>query len=165
MKRTVIIIITAILFAPLCLHAKGIRPKGKPASPISVTISSVDESLSPDNLSSGDVLELEVRVASHAELERVSLTVKLSGHIELLRGDADWTGSLDSGDELVFPISVKVLKKGPGKIKARAFSSFSKTSSFSASDTFRIGQGKDEKPSQLPIKKDGKGRNIIEHRL
>lgn len=165
MKRTVIIIITAILFAPICLHAKGIRPKGKPASPLSVTINPVDENLAPDSVSAGDELELEVTVVSHAKLEKISLTVKLSGHIELLRGEANWNGSLDSGEELVLPISVKVLEKGRGKIKVRAFSRLSETASFSASDTFKIGQEKEKKPSQLPLKKDGKGRNIIEHRL
>lgn len=165
MKRTVIIIITAILFSPLCLYAKGSRPKSKPASPLSVTISPADENFSQDNVSAGDVLELEVTMISHAELKEVSLTVKLSRHIELLQGEVDWNGPLESGGELVLPISVKVLEKGRGKIKVRAFSRLSETASFSASDTFKIGQGKEKKPSQLPLKQDGKGRDIIEHRL
>lgn len=165
MKRTVIIIITAILFSPLCLYASGSRPKGKPASPLSVTISPADENFSSDSASAGDVLDLEVALVSHAKLEMVALTVKLSGHIELLKGKVDWNGSLEFGDELVLPISVKVLKEGPGKIKVRAFSRLSETASFSASDTFIIGRAKEEKPSRLPIKQDGRGRNIIEHRL
>ncbi|MDT8317766.1 MAG: hypothetical protein RQ824_07230 [bacterium] len=165
MKRAVIITVIAILFAPLCLYANGSRPKGKPASLLSVAVAPVDESLSLDNVSAGDVLELEVTLLSHADLEKVSLTVKLSGHIELLQGEVDWSGPLKSGGELLLPISVKILKKGIGKIKVRAFSRISETVSFSASDTFKIGRDEDKKPSRLPIKEDGKGRNIIEHRL
>lgn len=165
MKRTAIIIIISVLFAAPCLYASGSRPKGKPASLLSVTISPADENLSPDNVSEGDVLELAVTLVSHADLESVSLAIKLSGHIELLQGEVEWSGPLKSGGELVLPISVKVLKKGLGKIKVRAFSHLSETASFSASDTFRIGRNKEEKPSRLPIKQDGKGRNIIEHRL
>ena len=165
MKRTVIIIITAILFTPLCLYASGSRPKGKPVSLLSVNISPADENFSPDNVSAGDMLDLEVILVSHAELERVNVSVKLSGHIELLQGEVDWDGPLKSGEEVILQISVRVLKNGSGKIKVRAFSRLSETASFSASDTFKVGQDKEKKPSQLPVKQDSKGRNIIEHRL
>lgn len=165
MKRTAIIIIIAFLFTPLCLYASGSRPKGKPASLLSVNISPTDESFLPDNVSAGDVLDLEVTLVSHAELKRVNVSVKLSGHIELLHGEVDWDGPLKSGEEIVLSISVRVLKSGRGKIKVRAFSRLSETASFSASDTFIIGRDKGKKPSHLPVKQDGKGRNIIEHRL
>jgi len=165
MKRIVIVIITAILLAPLCIYASGSRPGGKPASLLSLKISTADESFLPDNVSDGDVVDLEVTLVSHAELERVDVSVRLSGHIELLQGEIDWSGPLKAGEEIVFPVSLRVLKNGRGKIKARALSQLSKTASFSASHTFNLGRDKEEKPSHLPVKKDSKGRNIIEQRL
>lgn len=154
----------AFLFLPGSLHAMGAATgsfKGKPLPPVEVKIMPVEESLEPEDIRPGDVVELAVTARSFIDAEEMRIEVKLTGGAELIEGEAKWSGPVKKNGEKTLLITVRASLKGAGKITARAAIPVSKGPSFSARAMYRLGG--EAKKKALPKKKDGLGRDIIEY--
>lgn len=161
MKRFFILVSLIALLIPPYLQAKGRRPAEKPKSPLSVSIAPLS-----DSVTAGELADIVVKVISFVGADRMDLEIKLSGGIELVSGETEWSGSVQKNGETSHTITIKAPEKGGGVIKARALIVFSKGTRFSDQALFRLGPPEKLKQTPLPpVKKDNKGRDIIEYRI
>jgi len=165
-KENLLALISVFFLSTLFLVFSSCASYGsKPASPLSITIRPADKSLMPQDIREGDTLVMDVTVLSMADLDRVKVNLKLTGGIMLVQGDLSWTGSMTKGESKNLLITVKIPEMGHGKIKGTVVAKVSGNIRFSDSASFIPGKLAKEKSTPLPLKKDGRGRPIIEHRL
>lgn len=166
MKKTVVFLTLISFLLPVDLMASGRRPSSKPGSPVKISIVPVQEGLTSSDIRPGDIVDLDITAVSFIDADRMDIEIRMSGGVEFLSGETEWSGPVRKGEENILTISIRSPLKGAGKVKARAVIPLSRGTSFSASASFRLGPAVKDKPEPPPpVKKDGKGRNIIEYRL
>ena len=164
--KNLYIIVLVLLVLPVDIHASGRRPSEKPKSPLSVSIAPLSGSIAAGDIKGGELVDIVVKVLSFVEADRMDLEIKLSGGIELVSGELEWSGPVQKNGETSHTITIRAPERGGGVIKARALILFSKGARFSDQALFRLGPPEKLKQTPLPpVKKDGRGREILEYRL
>ncbi len=160
MIQTIISMLFLLILLP------GVSFAEKPGAPLSVEIAPVQAGLSPLEMRPGDVVEFAVSVLARSAAGDVKITISFSGGLELAAGEAAWTGSLAKGDRKTMLLTVRVPQSGKGTIKARAETRPTANAVLAAQAEYKIGQEAVQKPvNGLKMKKDGKRRDVMEHRL
>lgn len=158
MKRIAFFIAAVALLYPALIFAGG-----KPRVPLQVTVSPVQEGLRDSDIRPGDIVEFEVSVYSLMNATSAELDIRLSGGAELVRGDTRWSGPLMKGESKSLFITVRASVRGRGEI--RAVLTLRGDTSFKAHAVYKLGaEPQRPAPSAPPIKKDGRGRDIIEYK-
>jgi len=157
--------ISLLLFICSIILLPGLSRADKPLPPLQVTIIPVNTQLLSSSINPGDVVDLKIIGRSLTDAQEIRLEVELKGDTELVSGDTAWKGSLARGQEAVLLLTVRAPRKGRGLIKARMIMQAGQGASFSAEDRYVLGPDSKKKPALSPsIKKDKRGRNIIEVR-
>lgn len=153
-------------------HAGGMSTHGKPRSPLQVSITPIQTSLSAsDNktgtaIKPGDVIKLKITGKSFADVEELKIQVELYGGVELVSGETSWSGPARKGNDKTLLITVRATVLGDGGVRAQILTPPSSGAAFTAEAEYRLGQNALKKPALLPkIQKDHKGREIREYRV
>ena len=164
MKVIMALFITVAMFNPCTAVGSGARPKSKPQAPIKIEIITANSNMNIGNITGGDIVDLQILVSSYADIVNAVVNISLSRQLVLISGNVIWEGPLKKDDTKLIPITVQIPQIKGGKIKAKVVAPFSEGTSFSSSAQLSF-NGVKKKPDKSPMKKDGKGRDIIEHRL
>jgi hypothetical protein len=141
--------------------------KGKPQSPVQVSIAPSNPSVSPESIKPGDVVEFLVTAVSLAAADEMQIFVTLPTGAVLVSGDLSWSGTAREGEKRSLNFTIKVPTKQSGPIKARVVIPSVEGHSFSASAHYSLrvpAKSKDKDGSISPVKKDSKGSDVIEYR-
>jgi len=159
------------LALPVLAIAMGPRPgdqphgTGKPESPLTLSI----EPAGP--VVSGATVQMTVRLDSSVSAADVELKVRAVGGAEPAGGTWSWTGPVERGVPLSFPITVILPNKGGG-LKAKALLRVSKVdrASYGARASFSFGRDAGPGPETAPPgaetspATESKGRAVKEYR-
>ena len=163
-KITCLAVVVAVL-SLVSTTAFSASLHNKPQPPLLISIEPVQPGITPTNIKAGDVVELRIIAASSLDADDVRIQVDLAGGAELVLGETVWNGSLIKNEEKTIIITVRAPAHGNGKIKARILIPESQGASFSAEDVYVLGVQPKSKPEhEHPVKKDSKGRDVIEYR-
>jgi len=141
--------------------------KGKPQSPLQISIAPVDSSIMPEKIKPGDLVEFIVTAVSLADAEEMRISVALPKRSELVSGELSWSGPVSKNESRSLHFTIKTPDKQGGPIKARAIMPSSEGHSFSATAHYSLGvqaKSKDKAGIVRPLKKDSKGSDVIEYR-
>ena len=140
-------------------------PAGKPLPPLRISIAPVQPGITSDQIKPGDIVEFKVTASSSIDVPEISIKVELVGGAKLVSGDTSWSGPAAKNEEKSISLTVQAPKNGQGRIKARVSIPPSDGPRFSAGAEYVLGPVSKSKPEQEhPVKKDSKGRNVIEYR-
>ncbi len=144
----------------------GAGQSHKPLPPLRISIVPVQSGLTPDHIKPGDAVELKVTAVSAIDAPELHINVELIGGAKLVSGDTSWSGQAAKNEEKSFILTVQTPKTGKGKVRARVFISPSDGGPrFSAVAQYVLGPAIKTKPEQdHAVKKDKKGRSIVEYR-
>lgn len=166
MKQRALIYIT--LLSILILPGAGVSnagPSHKPLPPLQINIAPTQPGVTSSQINPGDIVEFKVIAVSFMDVQEMRIDVELTGGAKLLSGDTSWSGPAAKNEEKTFTLTVQAPEKGKGRVRARVTLPPSNSTRFSAETEFRLGPEVKNKPEQEPvIKKDRKGRSIIEYR-
>lgn len=133
----------------------------KPQPPLKVSIAPASESLRAEDIRPGDEADFKATALSMMDAGELRMEVKLTGGAELISGETKWSGPLKKGEEKTLLIRVRAPFKGAGMIRASVFTVGEPR--FRAQAIYRLGGGPKEKETPPPVKKDIRGREIIEY--
>jgi hypothetical protein len=137
----------------------------KPLPPLQVRITPVQSGITSGQIKPGDLMEFKVTAVSFMDVPELRINVELLGGVKLISGDTSWNGPAAKNEEKGITLTVQVPEKGKGGIRARVSIPPSNGTRFSADAHFELGPKGKAKPEQEPaMKKDRKGRDIIEYR-
>jgi len=159
--------IAMIMYNLLLSTGVSASEKGKPQSPLQISIAPIDPLIKPENIKPGDVVEFVVTAVSLADAEEMRISVALPKGSELVSGELSWSGSVSRNDKKTLKYTVKAPVKQSGPIKARVVMPSPEGHSFSASAHYALGvlaKPKDKSGTVRPLKKDSKGGDVIEYR-
>ena len=159
--------IAVLAFNLLLSTGEATPKKGKPQSPLQISIAPIDPSITPERIKPADMVEFVVTVVSLSDAEEIRILVELPKGSELVSGELSWSGSVSRNEKQTLKYTVKVPVKQSGPIKARVVMPSSEGHSFSASAYYALGaqaQPKDKSGTVRPLKKDSKGSDVIEYR-
>ena len=158
--------IAAILLSLLLSIGEAAPKKGKPQSPLQVSIAPIDPSITPENIKPGDVVELVVTAVSVVDVDDMQISVVLPKGAELLAGVLSWSGPVHKDEKRLLKFTIKAPVKPSGPIKTRVVLPSFDGASFSASAHYSMGAPAKSKAagSIRPPKKDSKDRDVIEYR-
>lgn len=152
--------IIILVFSPLALYA------AKPLPPVQISVAPAQAGLAAGDIKPGDVVEFKVIARSMMDSPEMRVTVELTGGAELVSGETSWAGPMAKGEEKTLLFSVRAPKKGNAKIKASMETTATEGAAFRAHARYSLGEDVNaQKPGPArPVKKDGKGRDVIEYR-
>lgn len=159
--------IAVIVFHLLLSTGEAAPKKGKPQSPLQISIAPIDPSITPENVKPGDVVEFVATAVSLADAEEMRISVTLPKGAVLVSGDLSWSGPANEGEKRYLSFTIKIPSKQTSTIKARAVMPYPEGHSFSASAHYSLGvqaKPKDNAGTVRPLKKDSKGSDVIEYR-
>lgn len=165
MKKQIFLLL--IIFPLFVLQAWGDEDyeRSKPSVPLYISITKTDLSQTGGDLPDKNTTVLKIEVLSKISAPHMTIEISCSGDLELVSGEGHWEGPV--GKDEVVSITVLVKKTGPHKgiVRAGAGIDVSEDIRYSASDSYLFDAAKKRSTLNPPVKKDGKGRNIIEERL
>lgn len=135
----------------------------KPMLPVTVAIAPTLPGVNADTLKPGDVVAFTVKGIALAETSELRLDVKLLGGAELVSGTLEWTGPAGKGEEKQVSFFVRLPLKGLGKIKATATIVRAGKRTVKSSALYVLGNDERGKKPAYQLKKDSKGRAIVEY--
>jgi hypothetical protein len=151
-----------LLVFPLLCNA---APSRKPLPPLQVRIALVQPGITSDQIKPGDTVEFRVTAVSFIDVQEMRIEVELIGGTKLVSGDRTWRGPALKNEEKTIVLTVRVPETGKGRIKARVTIPPSDNTRFSSETQYVLGPEIKSKPEhEHPVKKDSKGRDIIEYR-
>lgn len=140
-------------------------PSHKPLPPLRISIVPVQSGTVPDQVKPDDVIEFRVTAVSAVDVREMRIDVELTGGAKLVSGDTSWSGSAAKNEEKSITLIVQAPKTGKGRIKAKVSIPPADGTRFSAGAEYTLGPELKSKPEQEhPVKKDGRGRSVIEYR-
>lgn len=162
-------LVPALAAGLLCLAglpnpARANGPAQKPLPPLEISIATAQQGITPQP---GDAVELAVTARSALDASEATITIKLSGDVELLSGELAWSGPVKKGESTILLITVRVPAGSRGMVKARISLPATADASFSREARYSFGKDKEQSEKQSeekPVKKDRRGRDIIEYR-
>lgn len=141
------------------------QARSKPSPPVHVSISPVQPGLVSSSIMPGDVVEFKVAATSMVDTTEMQIQVTLADGVELVAGDLSWTGPAMKKEMKTLPITIRVPLKGKGSVKAHVSIALSGGSAFTTSSKYALGHVEKPKPEPArPVRKDSKGRDVIEYR-
>lgn len=162
MIASLLILTAGFAYSPVMSESGQLH---KPMPPLTVNISLVQKGVSPADVKPGDVVELLAVAKTSLDSPEMSISVVLAGGAELVSGDLFWKGRATAGREQILRFSVRVPLAGQGRLVARVSVSDGKGVVFGSESTCILGPEAQSKPLQtVPLKKDKKGRPIMEYR-
>ncbi len=165
MKRVVYFLLFAAIFL-YPLMGTAAAPSRKPLGPMRITIAPVSAAImSEDQIKPGDVIEFRVTAVSSIDVPDMDINIELLGGAKLVSGETSWSGPGAKNEEKTILISVQWPEQGQARIKASVSIPPSDSTRFSAVTEYPPVKNKKLKPEQeQPVKKDSKGRDVIEYR-
>jgi len=136
----------------------------KPMLPVQISITPLQPGITQDTLQPGEVVEFTVKATALADTSEMRLETKLLGGAELVSGMLEWAGPAGKGEEKGIIFTVRLPLKGQGRIKATV--TLLREGKRTVKSTIQYVLGNDElgkRKSEPQVKKDGKGRNIVEY--
>ncbi len=160
----------AIIISVSCLHAGGILAaelQYKPQHPLQISISPAQPGIDLNAIQAGDVVELAATAISSHDAGNMTVTVKLSGGVDLVSGDLSWSGPAVKMEPRSIRFSVRVPEQGIGRIMAQVSITNGKKD-LTRKAQYLLMTGKERQEQQKmkaskPAKKDSKGRLIVEY--
>lgn len=141
------------------------KQAGKPLPPVQITIVPVQAGLAQEEIKPGDIIDLIITAESFAQTHEMRIEVNLTGGAKLVSGETSWKGSASKNEKKTITLTVQAPEKGKGIIRARVSLPPTGSTRFSSEAHFSLGPEIREKPAKKPVvKKDSKGRRIIEYR-
>ncbi|MHB8844670.1 MAG: hypothetical protein ACYC7L_07940 [Nitrospirota bacterium] len=116
----------------------------------------------------GDVIDLAATATLSHDAADMRITVKLSDGVELVRGDLAWSGPAKKLEPRSVRFSVRVPEKGVGRIRAQASITAGGKKELTAKAQYLLmtateRQEQQKMKTEKPVKKDSKGRPIVEY--
>lgn len=140
-------------------------PSGKPLPPLQVRIAPVQAGITSDQIKPGDIVELRVSALSMVDAQELRIKVELVGGAKLISGDTSWNGPAAKNEEKAITLTVQAPMTGKGRIKVSVSSPPADGTRFSGGAEYVLGPNVKMKPEkEYPLKKDSKGRDVIEYR-
>jgi hypothetical protein len=137
----------------------------KPLPPLRISVAPVRHDITQDQIKPGDVIEFKISATSSIDVQKMSIEVELTGGAKLVSGDTSWNGPAGKNEEKTIFVTVRTPENGQGRIKARVIIPPSDGTRYSAAAHYVLGREVKSKPEQEhPVKKDRKGRDVIEYR-
>ena len=163
-RKVFLVIIYSIMF----FITSSESPAGttrKPLPPLAITINPAQTGLNPADIKPGDTVIITIIARAMTALPEATIKITLSNGMELVSGEKYWSGALSNEEVKELKITVRAPLKGSGMIKARIMSTGAQGPAFSAESQYTIGEEyKAENAPKTQIKKDKKGRGIVEYR-
>ncbi len=158
----VLLFFIMLLSAPFAMAGRS----RKPLSPLQIRILPERTGLTADQIQPGDVVGFKVTAVSAIDAPKLVIDVELTGGAKLVSGDTSWSGSVAKNEEMSIVLTVQTPRAGKGRIRARAVILPSEGDArFSANALYILGPPEKTMPAvDHSVKKDSKGRNIIEYR-
>jgi hypothetical protein len=161
-------LIPYLLLLFVFLFHPGINGAGtshKPLPPLRISIVPVQSGITPDQIKPGDAIEFKIAAVSSIDVPNMSIKVNFSGGAKLVSGDTSWSGPAAKNEEKAIMLTVRAPKTGKGRIRAWVTIPPSDGARFSAGAQYVMGSDAERKPEQeQPVKKDSKGRSVVEYR-
>jgi hypothetical protein len=137
----------------------------KPLPPLRISIAPVQQDIIQDQIKPGDIVEFNISASSSIDVRLLRIEVMLTGGAKFMSGDTSWSGPAEKNEVKTIVLTVRAPKSGLGRIKARAIITPSDGTRFSAAAHYVLGKEVKLKPEQEhPVKKDSRGRDVIEYR-
>lgn len=163
-KYTLLVLVSSSLILLSAMISEG-KQSGKPLPPVHISIAPVQSSVIPAEIKPGDAIDFKVTAVSFTDVQEMRIDVELTGGAKLISGETSWRGPAAKNEEKILLLKVQASEHGKGRIKARVSIPPSDGTRFSAEAQFMLGVEAKTKPEkEHPVKKDRKGRNIIEYR-
>jgi hypothetical protein len=161
----------AIVLSVSCLHAAGVFAaplQQKPQHPLQISIAPAQPDFDLNAVKPGDVVELAATAIASHDAEDMRITVKLSDGAELVSGDLSWSGPAKEMEPHSVRFSVRVPEKGIGRIKAKVSINAGGKKDLTNKAQYLLMTGKERQEQKKmkaskPVKKDSKGRPIVEY--
>lgn len=162
-KIGIVLFLTISFFAAAIESPAGTSRKPKP--PLEIAIAPEQLGLTSADIKPGDSVAFTITARAQADLTEVVISVDLIGGVELVSGEASWKGGMVRGEAKVLTVTVRAPLKGAGAIKARIRTAGAPGPGFGAETRFDLGgEGKSKPAPKKQIKKDAKGRGVVEYR-
>ncbi len=140
-------------------------PARKPLPPLQISIAPTQPGVTSALIKPGDVVEFKVTAVSFVDVQEMRIDVELMDGAKFVSGDTSWSGPAAKNEEKSFTLTIQTPETGKGRIKARVSLPPSDGTRFAAEAQYMLGPEAKTKPEhEHPVKKDSKGRNIIEYR-
>jgi hypothetical protein len=161
----------AIVLLALILHAAAVLAaplQHKPQHPLQISIAPVRPGTDMNAIQAGDVVEFAATaIASHGAAD-MRITVKLWDGAELVSGDLSWSGTAAKMEPRSVRFSVRVPEQGVGRIKAQVRIGAGGKKDLTSKTQYLLMTGKERQEQKKmkasgPVKKDSKGRPIVEY--
>ena len=166
MRKSLVFSLPLLLFLSLLITAGNNSSFAKPFGSAYIIIAPVEPGLRTEEITKGDVVELQITARSFIEADVMEITTQLAPGLELIEGQKDWVGTVKKSKTVTLRIKVRVIGQGGGKITSRLELLLGGNTLFSDHSTYTLGKHKRKKGEAEPrLRKDRKGRNIIEHQL
>jgi len=153
-----------LLFALIVFSAGGASAK-KPLPPLQVTIALLRQDIVPADIKPGETVDLVVKAVSMIDVTDMKVIIELTDGVEPVSGSLSWTGPAVQGEEKVLAVTVRAPAKGHGKIRAMTSVHMPDGPLMFVEAYLSLGKEEQTKSVEMPpIKKDGKGRDVMEFR-
>jgi len=163
--RVILLLLLLVYYSQNPPQAWANGPLSKPLPPLQISITPSQTGITTFDIHPGDTVEFKIAATSSITVSKMHIEVELTNGAELVSGDTSWTGPAMGGEEKSISLTVRAPVKGRGKVSARALISGNSMQSFSAEARYQLGGEDARKTEPQPlVKKDGKGRNVIEYR-
>lgn len=145
--------------------AQESRTRPKPQPPLRITITPAQPGVTSETIKPGDVVELNVSAVAFVDTDALQVTINIPEGAVLVAGELSWTGPAMKNEMKTLPITIKVPLKGNGSVKAHLSITRSGSTVFTTSSEYVLGGVKKSKPeSERPVRKDSRGKDVIEYR-
>ena len=163
-RISVLMMLTMLCLAAIPYSAAAATVSKKPLLPVTVTIGPSLPSVNEDTLQPGETVAFTIKATTLADVGEMRLEAKLSGGVELVAGTLEWAGPAGKGEEKQLSFTVRVPLKGQGNIKATATIVREGKRTVKSTAQYVLGRGERvKKKPEYQLKKDSKGRDIVEY--
>jgi len=167
-KRVLLLVIMFCSASFLSGTSSWAGPATKPLPPVKISIQPVQPDVSSATILPGDTISFRITAMTFIEARELRVKVELSDGTELVSGQTTWAGPASKNEEKVLILTVRAPQKGVGKISVHAVLPGTAGASFAAESWYLLGAEPNKKASVFDarpnVKKDGKGRDVIEYR-
>ena len=140
--------------------------KAKPQLPVRIAIEPVQKALKAQGIKPGDIVELRITASTMKDADEVRIDAELQDGAELVSGATSWRGKAAKGAPNELVLGVRAPAGGTGTVKATV-RVFRGGKQIMKKETRYFLGGEPSGPGRIPagavIKKDAKGRDIVEY--
>ena len=137
----------------------------KPQLPVELMIAPADQTIMPQTMRPGDVVDLIVTTSARMDITAARIEARLLSGAELAKGSLTWSGPAAKREQMQLLFSVRLPAQGTGKTKVTVTFLYKGKQVMKRSAQYILGADKDvgeRRPSHM-MKKDAQGRDIIEY--